>query len=361
MKIRLSGLMGSQHSWSHTTRSFAQEFYKMKHKIYLDPTDGDEYIDKKLKNCIGRKCAQPDFDLTYTLPSNYEKRFLKTSKIKASIFNYESSILPDVWNDKDRHLDKIFASSNYCKEIFLNSGWNPKKISVVPLGVDFDYFNSAKKLEGYDDKFNFLNVSIPHYRKHLDVMIEAYYSAFEGNDDVRLILKTSMKFPNKVNAFELYVPKMINDIQRKLKLNKYPSLVVVNENYENLGSLYKAADCLVSTTGSEGFGLPMLEAMSCGTLVAATNVTGQKDFLTSDNSILIPGYEYGADKRFQYWKATDGAKIFRPKVDEVVDILKNIYENKESIAANTCQNAIETAKAFSWESSAKKMLEEIRS
>lgn len=359
MKIRLSGLMGRQHSWSHTTRNFAQKFYEMGHNIFLHPTDGSEYLSKDIAKYVGSIEESPDFDLTYTLPVNFKNRFLKNSKIKASIFNYESSILPKVWSDHDKYLDLIFPSSNYCKEIFVNAGWDEKKIRVIPLGVDFNYFNSAEKECGFEDRFNFLNISIPHYRKHIDVMIEAYYRAFEGNENVRLMLKTSLAVPSKRNAFECFVPKIIQDIQQKLRLSSYPCLTLITENYKNIGSLYKASDCLVSTTGAEGFGLPMIEAMACGTMVASTNNTGQKDFLTENNSVIIPSYEMGADNRFQYWRPSSGAKIYRPKVSEVADILLNIYENSKSLKSSKEKEMMNTAKKYSWESSAKMMIEEV--
>ena len=361
MKIRLSGLMGRQHSWSHTTRSLAKEFYKLGNEIFLHPTDGTEFLDKSILDFVGKNEEYPDLDITYTLPVNYKKRFLKNSKVKASIFNYESSVLPNVWKDADKDLDLIFPSSNYCKEIFVNAGWKESKIRVVPLGVDFEHFSSAEKAEGFDDKFNFLNISIPHYRKHIDVIIEAFYKAFEGKDDVRLMLKTSLSVPSPRNAFECFVPKIIQDIQEKLRLKKYPCLTLITENYKNLGSLYKSADCLVSTSGAEGFGLPMLEAMCCNTLVASTNVTGQKDFLNESNSIIIPSHNISADKKYQYWRASKGANIYRPKVNDVADILINIYENSSMLKKERSNEMIKTAKNHSWGNSARKILSEVKS
>ena len=360
MKIRLSGLMGRQHSWSHTTRSLAKEFYKLGNEIFLHPTDGTDFLDKSILEFVGRKEEFPDLDITYTLPVNYKKRFLKNSKVKASIFNYESSILPSVWKDADKNLDLILPSSNYCKEIFINAGWEEKKIEVVPLGVDYNYFASSKKLSGFDDKFNFLNISIPHYRKHIDVMIEGFYRAFEGVDDVRLMLKTSLAVPSPRNAFECFVPKIIQNIQQKLRFKKYPCLTLITENYKNLGSLYKASDCLVSTSGAEGFGLPMLEAMCCDTLVASTNVTGQKDFLDNSNSIIIPSKKISADKRYQYWRSSKGASIFRPNVNDVADILIDIYQNSNTLRESRLERMRDTAKTHSWENSANKILSKVK-
>lgn len=360
MKIRVSGLFGKQHSWSYTSRSVAKEFYSMGHELYIDSHDGYDLVCKELVERSKLKSNDIDLDLTYTLPKNFKGRFLSDSKVKASIFNYESSILPNVWKNCDRHLDLILPSSNYCKEIFVNAGWDEKKIKVAPLGVDFDYISGANKLKVFDDgKFNFLNISIPHYRKHIDVLIESYYKAFQGRDDVRLILKTSVNTPS--HKFECFVPKIIQDIQVKLKFKHFPCLTIVTEKYEKIGSLYKAADCMISTTGSEGFGLTMLESMSAGTLVASTSVTGHKDFVNEKNSVVIPSYIMKADARHQYWRPSKGATIFRPKVSEVSDIMLNIFKNKDKMLEEKLESMTETAKLYSWESCARSILESLES
>ena len=358
MNIRLSGLLGKQHSWSYTTRSIAYQFYKMGHNLSLNPTDGFHFIDKELLPYVNAKMNIADLDITYTLPKNWSNRFDKSSKVKASIFNYESSILPSVWKNEDRHLDYILPSSNYCKQIFLNAGWSDSKVKVVPLGIDYEHFASSTKLDSFDDgKFNFLNISIPHYRKNIDVLIEAYYKAFQGKDDVRLILKTSLAQPK--NAFECFVPGIIQKAQEKLRFSSFPSLTLVTERYPNMGSLYKASDCLVSTTGAEGFGLPMLEAMASGTLVASTSVTGHKDFVSSKNSVIIPSKPIKADKRHQYWRPSKGAEIYRPSVNDVAEILINVFKNKKDILKAKKQEMMRTSKIYSWENTALKVIKEV--
>ena len=52
--------------------------------------------------------------------------------------------------------------------------------------------------------------------------------------------------------------------------------------------LMMAADCYVSLHRSEGFGLTMAEAMMCGKPVIATAYSGNVDFMSDDDSFLIP-------------------------------------------------------------------------
>ena len=52
-------------------------------------------------------------------------------------------------------------------------------------------------------------------------------------------------------------------------------------------ALVAAADCMVSLHRSEGLGLHLAEAMWLGTPTIATRYSGNLDFMTDDNSMLI--------------------------------------------------------------------------
>ena len=61
----------------------------------------------------------------------------------------------------------------------------------------------------------------------------------------------------------------------------------VQSREESYG-LLNACDAYVSLHRSEGFGLTMAEAMFFGKPVIATGYSGNLDFMSADNSILIP-------------------------------------------------------------------------
>ena len=56
----------------------------------------------------------------------------------------------------------------------------------------------------------------------------------------------------------------------------------------DMAAFIAAFDILISLHRSEGFGLPLAEAMASGVAVIATGWSGNTDFMTADNSRLIP-------------------------------------------------------------------------
>lgn len=354
MNIRMKTMMGTHHSWSVVARSLASSFLKLDQNLFLESINGHEGISDDLMKYFDLKIFSPDIDLAYTLPKNFEKRFLTKSKTKIAIYNYDSDILPSDWSDLDKHVDWILPSSNYSKEIFLKSGWDEKKLVVVPHGVSYDDFNKYDgKCEDIDDNyFNFLNISIPHYRKNLDLLVLAYYLEFEGNDNVCLNIKTTIKKPEYY--FEFNFLEKINDIQKSLPGMKLPKVNILTSAYDSMIPLYNSSDCYISTTSFEGFGMTLLEAMFSGLLVIAPHQTGQKDFLNSKNSLEIEGKVGSSPKEYQYWKPSHNSKTFFPSVDSIRKNMRMAYEN--NYTEKTKMAYIDSSK-YTWDNAAKKILD----
>lgn len=354
-------MLGTYHSWAITMRNILTHFQNWDHKLYLKTVNGKECIPQSLLARLDRDIAIPDLDICYTLPSNFPKRFKKKAKLKVGLYNYESDLLPKMWKDSHRHVDYIIPSSQFSKDIFLAAGWPEEKCVVVPLGIDPITKERWESVEPYklktEKKFKFLNVSIPHYRKNIDLLVDAYYRTFSGKDDVCLILKTSMQKPK--NKFEIDVGASIKELQ-KIHANRpdgLPHIEVIQNYIPDMLSLYKSCDVLVNAASSEGFGLPMLEALDAGRVVIAPRCSGHLDFLNDNNSLLVDVKEIEAGPKYQYWIETPGAKTNLPKIDFLCQALLIAYRNYPVLQEKFAPEARRVSQQFTWENTARKILE----
>lgn len=355
LKIRTNTMLKTKHSWSITILSILRELEKLGHDLYIVSTDGYPDDEPSLKRFFNRDCEEPDIDFCYTLPQNWKSRFKPKSKIKASIFNYETSVVPEEWRFELKHVDFVLPSSNFCMEIFKNNGWDQEKLKYLPLGFDDCLFDGTQTYDLPQAKsFKFLTVAINHYRKNIDKLVEGYYKSFTKNDDVSLILKTNLRPPK--TKFECNVIQIINDIQKQFDHKNLPSLILLDDKIKNISGLYNSSDVFISTSSSEGFGLPFLEAMAAKKLIIAPRATGQLDFLNDENSIFLNMSKVPADPNIQYWKASKSAITYMPNTDDIsrkMLLVKNNYNllynkfspNFESILLN-----------FTWRETAKKLV-----
>lgn len=357
--IRSQAMLGTSHSWAVTMRSLLMELAKMDHKLDLHSINGYKLFPDELVPFVENNYASHDLDLTYTLPRNFKDRFLSTSSSRMAIYNYESSHLPAVWKDAHTHLDYILPSSNFTKEVFVRGGWPENKCIVIPHGIHPAEFENKNKVTNIRSKktFKFLNVSIPHYRKNIATLIDAYYSEFNFDEDVVLILKTSLSKPKY--KFECDVMKEIISVQnlRKHKGKKLPQVEIIQHRYDSMVPLYNSCDCLVSASSAEGFGLPLLEALAANILVIAPGCTGQIDFLNNKNSLLVEAKEIHAGSKYQYWSPTKGAKTFLPVLEDLSSKMRKAFNSKKELLDLFSEERARTVKKFTWNAAARMILD----
>jgi glycosyltransferase involved in cell wall biosynthesis len=99
---------------------------------------------------------------------------------------------------------------------------------------------------------------------------------------------------------------------------------------EDLPALYAAARVLIYPSHHEGFGLPPLEAMACGTPVIASNRTSLPE-VTGDAGLLID--------------PTDPEALLRA-LEQV---------NDERVRIELVHRGLDRAKSFSWERTATRL------
>jgi len=295
------------------------------------------------------------------MPRNFASRFRRGSKVKMAIYNYETEHLPRVWLDKIKYVDYVLPSSNFSKEVFVNSGWAEEKCIVIPHGINPEEYEVDTKHQFYNDKtFKFLNVSIPHYRKNIDILLDAYYSAFSGEDDVCLILKTKLDLPDrKLYRFEVDVKTQIVAMQKKHigRAGGLPQVEIVRDRLPSMVPLYNACDVLVSASSSEGFGMPLLEGLASDNLIIAPRCTGQLDFLNDKNSLLVDVKKIEAGSKYQYWIPTEGAKTYQPITDSLSQAMLDAFKTKDKLKEEFEPERQRILEEFTWENAAKKILE----
>ncbi|MBR0679052.1 glycosyltransferase family 4 protein [Roseomonas eburnea] len=197
---------------------------------------------------------------------------------------------PSDWNGFDRVLNEIWTPSRFAQESLRRLSGRP--IEVVPHVV----LPAPRRRRDATRVFTVLSFGDSRSsleRKNPAGALAAFRAAFGDSPRARLVLKLGGP-PGEHGAIERAAAGCAN-----------VSILRDFLTPAALAGLYRSADVLLSLHRAEGFGLPMLEAMGHGIPVVATGWSGNLDFMTNANAVLVPA---------RLVPVADGAGIYQGSV-----------------------------------------------
>ena len=230
-----------------------------------------------------------------------------------------------------RRADRIITISEYTRrEILELTGIDSRKVEVIPYGVDekFRHMQNDPSLEEFRKKAGLpkrfiLFVGTLQPRKNIDGLLNALHKVYRMADlDHKLVICGDRGW--------LY--NEVFDMIRRLGLSDkvhYMDCVP----HDHLPYIYNLADLFVYPSWFEGFGLPPLEAMACGTPVITSNATSIPEVVGDAGLTVHP-----AD--------IDGL------AQAICDVL-----TKPELASRMREDGLKRAMKFSWAENARRTID----
>ncbi len=267
----------------------------------------------------GKNVIYPEVEIRQMWPPRLSDA---TGSPTIQYFAWEETRVPsDLVREFNSYSDAMAVTSSFVKEALLDSGVTVP-IHVVGNGVVVPSKEGVSlEIPELSElaKVSFLNISSGFPRKGLDVLLRAYFRAFDEFDDVTLIIKT---FPNPHNE--------IDNLLAQLRLSNQhgPDVKIINRDLSDsvLQSLYYRVTCYVNPSRGEGFGLPVAEAMLAGTPVISVAHSGLADFVDETTASIIPHTMSQSRSHLH----SSGSLWFEPDEDTLVRLLRLFYEDPDS-------------------------------
>lgn len=231
--------------------------------------------------------------------------------------------------------DMIITISEFSKnEIIKYLGYPEDKIHVIYPAVDHDHYHERRD-KRFLNKFNIsendnviLYVGSEQPRKNLPSLIKAFSKLKKTLPNVKLL---KIGTPQKRGARE----ELLSLIK---ELNLQSDIMFVGYLPErDMPRFYNAADLLVFPSFYEGFGLPPLEAMACGTPVVTSNASSLPE-VVGDAGIMIDPNDS----------------------DRLANAMYNVLTDN-GLKEDMIKKGLKRAKMFSWERAAEEVLEVYKS
>lgn len=239
---------------------------------------------------------------------------------------YESSSIKKIYFEKvlkpliKRDNVKIMTVSNFSKNQILEwSGIDSNKITVAYNGIStvFDYKPALIKQK----YFLYIGNRRPH--KNIEIIFKAFKD-FKYYDEYKLVFSGEMEYSlrNYAQKYNICLSKI--------------QTIGLDANDEVLAKYYQSATATILPSFEEGFGLPLVESMACGTPVLVSKIEVLQEIAAQAGLYFDP---YSAD--------------------ELTKQMQQIVDDKKMYAEKV-KNSLNRAKDFNWDKTASIVQDELK-
>lgn len=328
---RIEGPFDSSYSLALVNRELARELARPGDEVVLHATEGGGdiavdtlFLEANPEIAALNQRAEQSAWYDATLRLCYPPRTTEMSGKHRLIHTYgwEESVFPHEHAQAfNARLSMVTTMSSYVSRVLTDSGVG-LPLPVVGVGTDHyrdlipdnDALAPWLPADADSPAMTFLHVSSCFPRKGVDVLLEAWSSAFDRNDGVQLIIKT---FPNPHHDIEA----TLADWHQRNPYGAAIILINADLSAEAVRALYARAHALVAPSRGEGFGLPMAEAMWCDVPVITTGHGGQTDFCTAETAWLID-YRYTRARTHMQQFASVWAE---PQAEDMARLMREFF------------------------------------
>ena len=253
---------------------------------------------------IRKDLERDGIDLYHGL-SNEIPFWLKNTKAVVTIHDVIFKVSPNTYPQLDRwmyeektryackYADKVIAISEHTKKDLIKFyGIAPERIEVIyqacqpifyeeetikeQLGPNFELFPDLQYLRDLPSEY-LLYVGSIIERKNLLAVIKAIHQLAEKDRVPLVVVGNGRSYKNKIQAY----------IKRH-QIQKWVIWLTEVRSTQALKHLYEKAQLLIYPSFYEGFGLPVAEAMLCGTPVITSNVSSLPEAAGEHGVLLHP-------------------------------------------------------------------------
>ena len=266
---------------------------------------------------------------------------------------WESTRQPEGFFNKWKEFDQMWVPTQWQAECTIKQGADPEKVKVVPEGVDVSTFypeDPQTTLDYVDGRFKFIHFGRWDYRKSTKEIIETFLKTFDPSEPVDLILSIDNPWGKELDGYETTEDRLEGFTLKdpRLKIKHFPS----REDYI---TYLKNGHVFLSCARSEGWNLPLIEAMACGTPSIYSACSGQMEFAKNKGlPVKILGEKSTHNNTYSNFAQKDGkntieGNYYEPDFKDLSCVMRDAYENY----ADHKKRAIEEAKIihrdFNWD------------
>ena len=257
---------------------------------------------------------------------------------------WETTKQPENFFNKLKEFDELWVPSKWQRDVTIAQGYDPNKIKIVPEGVDINTFYPKEETHELtsDGRFKFFLAGRWDYRKSTKEIIETFLKTFNKYEPVDLIISIDNPFSGDNLETTENRLKHYGLEDERIKIVHFP-------NREDYIKLLRSSNAFLSCDRSEGWNLPLIEAMACGTPSIYSNCSGQLEFAEGRGiPVNIIGEKSASDSSYNHFNGYDG-NYYEPDFKDLGKKMREVVNHYSKCKQLALKESEEIRNNFSWE------------
>jgi autotransporter strand-loop-strand O-heptosyltransferase len=295
----------------------------------------------------GVKEFEPDVNLILC-ETNHYIFYDSYSGPKIAYNVWESTLQPEEFFNKLLEYDQLWVPSKWQKECTVKQGYPEDRIKVVPEGVDTKTFYPEEISHPVtsDGRFKFALFGRWDYRKSTKEILETFLKTFNENDPVDIIVSIDNMWGDQMDGYKTTEERLeaYNLIDPRIKILHFPT----RKDYIEI---LKSCHVFVSCARSEGWNLPLIEAMACGVPSIYSNCSAQLEFAEGKGiPVNIIGEKPADQNDYGRYQMSDlPGNYYEPDFNDLSIQMRRAYSEYDSLKKKALIESEEIRKNFNWE------------
>lgn len=241
------------------------------------------------------KQFSPDVIITYLFHADMIGRILLQRKVSVPIipflrttYNHPKYLVARIleWITKPL-VKKYLANSEAVKDFYIEHiGVQPKKITVIPNGLDIEYFDSIlpdpelkKSLSISPDDFTIICVANFHVNKGHRYLLEAFETV-----SLRRSESTATIQPHSLKLLLVGDGEERKNLERQIETYRSKNNILFLGRRTDVPQLLKISNCFILPTLFEGMSNALMEAMAAGLPIITTDIPENRQLIKDGES-----------------------------------------------------------------------------
>jgi glycosyltransferase involved in cell wall biosynthesis len=351
-KINLT-LPINQTSYGYVSQNIIKALINLGVEVHINPIgelQPDEYFIPYLEKCHNKFTDAPHLIIFHHFAL---KQYVLAGHLNVGFPIFETDEFDGNELENFNSVDKIIVACDWYKKILESNKNIYKGVSVAPLGFDPEVFTASPNVISDDGIVHYLHIGKWEIRKNQLGIFKAFGEEFKDQKDVELTLVSNNPFIGVDNEkWKDLAKSYISSTQ----LNIFPGRI---SSCSGVASLIRTSNIGLSISRAEGFDLPYLEMLASNRPMIGSNWSGHAQFASPTNSYLVESNS-GTDRMFDGQFFNGAGNWMKWTDNEHQQLKKQLRQSYEDAKNGNLREVASTVQQFTWENTAKQILETIK-